>query len=187
MLRALHGAAVSAATFVDYDNDGWLDLVVGAAGSGGKPALVLFRNDGTGKFLDRSSVLPAPLRASGASAIALSDVDDDGDEDLATVDAAGAPHLLRNELGNSNLALNVELKALGAGSGKNNALRIGARMELRAGELYQTRVATARRTHFGLGSHLKSDVLRIEWPNGVPQTVFLPGNDKSVVEQELLK
>ena len=60
-------------------------------------------------------------------------------------------------------------------------------MELRAGELYQTRVATARRTHFGLGSHLKSDVLRIEWPNGVPQTVFLPGNDKSVVEQELLK
>jgi hypothetical protein len=187
VLRALHGVAVSAATFVDYDNDGWLDLVIGAAGSGGKPALVLFRNDGTGKFLDRSSVLPAPLRASGASAIALSDVDDDGDEDLATVDAAGAPHLLRNELGNSNLALNVELKSLGAGSGKNNALGIGARLELRAGELYQTRVATSRRTHFGLGSHLKSDVLRIEWPNGVPQTVFLPGNDKSVVEQELLK
>ncbi|HEX7978677.1 MAG TPA: FG-GAP-like repeat-containing protein [Gemmatimonadaceae bacterium] len=186
VLRALRGLTISDAKFVDYDNDGWLDLVVGATG-GGKPALFLFRNDGTGAFLDRSNVLPATLRPLGAAAIAVSDIDDDGDEDLTIVDASGAPHLLRNELGNSNLALNVELKALGAGSGKNNAFGIGSRMELRAGELFQTRVATARRTHFGLGPHLKSDVLRIEWPNGVPQTVFLPGNDKSVVEQELLK
>jgi Flp pilus assembly protein TadD len=186
-LRALRGLAISAATFVDYDNDGWIDLVVGANGSGGKPALFLFRNDGTGTFLDRSSVLPAPLRAVGAHGLAVSDIDDDGDEDLTILDASGTPHLLRNELGNSNLALNVELKALGAGSGKNNTFGIGSRMEMRAGDLYQTRVATARRTHFGLGPHLKSDVLRIEWPNGVPQTVYLPGNDKSVVEQELLK
>ncbi|HEX7942908.1 MAG TPA: CRTAC1 family protein, partial [Gemmatimonadaceae bacterium] len=187
VLRALRGLDISAATFVDYDNDGWIDLIVGANGNGGKPAFFLFRNDGTGKFLDRSTVLPAQLRALGATGIALSDIDDDGDEDLGTVDASGTPHLLRNELGNSNLALNVELKALGAGSGKNNAFGIGSRLELKAGELFQTRVATARRTHFGLGPHLKSDVLRIEWPNGVPQTVFLPGNDKSVVEQELLK
>jgi len=186
-LRALRGLTISAATFVDYDNDGWLDLVVGASAGAGKPAFFLFRNDGTGNFLDRSSVLPAQLRPLGATAIAVSDIDDDGDEDLTTIDASGAPHLLRNELGNSNLALNVELKALGAGSGKNNTFGIGSRMEMRAGDLYQTRVATGRRTHFGLGPHLKSDVLRIEWPNGVPQTVFLPGNDKSVVEQELLK
>ncbi|MBW8771407.1 MAG: VCBS repeat-containing protein [Gemmatimonadetes bacterium] len=184
---ALRGLDITAATFVDYDNDGWLDLVVAANSTGGKPALFLFRNDGTGKFLDRSNVLPAQLRPLGAAAMAVSDIDDDGDEDLTTIDASGTPHLLRNELGNSNLALNVELKALGAGSGKNNTFGIGSRMELRAGELFQTRIATARRTHFGLGSHLKSDVLRIEWPNGVPQTVFLPGNDKSVVEQELLK
>jgi Tfp pilus assembly protein PilF len=187
VLRALRGLTIATATFVDYDNDGWLDLVVGASGTGGKPALFLFRNDGTGAFLDRSNVLPAQLRALGATALAVSDVDDDGDEDLTTIDASGTPHLLRNELGNSNLALNVELKALGAGSGKNNTFGIGSRMEMRAGELFQSRVATARRTHFGLGPHLKSDVLRIEWPNGVPQTVFLPGNDKSVVEQELLK
>jgi Flp pilus assembly protein TadD len=187
VLRALRGLAVSSATFVDYDNDGWLDLVVGANGAGGKPAFFLFRNDGTGKFLDRSAVLPAQLRPLGATSIVVSDIDDDGDEDLTVIDASGTPHLLRNELGNSNLALNVELRALSAGSGKNNTFGIGSRMEMRAGELFQSRVASARRTHFGLGPHLKSDVLRIEWPNGVPQTVFLPGNDKSVVEQELLK
>jgi hypothetical protein len=95
--------------------------------------------------------------------------------------------LLRNEMGNSNLALNVELKALRDGSGKNNALGIGSKLQVRAGEIYQTRVATGRRTHFGLGPHLKADVLRVEWPNGVPQTVFFPGSDQDVVESEMLK
>ena len=42
-------------------------------------------------------------------------------------------------------------------------------------------------THFGLGPHLKADVLRVEWPNGVPQTVFFPGTDQDVVESEMLK
>ena len=180
-MQAMRSAGATTATFVDYDNDGWLDLVVG-----GK-SLFLFRNDGTGKFLDKSTLIPAPVRAAGATSIALADVDNDGDEDLLVMDNAGAPHLLRNDLGNSNLAMNVELKALRDGSGKNNALGIGSRIELRAGDIYQTRVATGRVTHFGLGPHLKADVLRIEWPNGVPQTVYFPGSDQDVVERELLK
>jgi hypothetical protein len=81
----------------------------------------------------------------------------------------------------------VQLKALRDGSGKNNALGVGARLELRAGEIYQTRVATGRTTHFGLGPHLKADVLRVEWPNGVPQTIYFPGGDQDVVEREMLK
>jgi tetratricopeptide (TPR) repeat protein len=188
-LRSMEGLA---ATFVDYDNDGWLDLVVvgtpiGGGGAKNSPGVFLFRNDGTGRLLDRSTLVPDAVRAAGASALAVSDVDDDGDEDLWLMDAAGAPRLLRNNFGNSNLAVNVELKALRNGSGKNNAFGIGARLELRAGELYQTRVATGRTTHFGLGSHLKADVLRVEWPNGVPQTVYFPGSDQDVVEQEMLK
>jgi hypothetical protein len=178
------------ATFLDYDNDGWLDLVVGGMpGSAriGSPAVFLFRNDGTGRFLDRSTLIPDPVRGKGASAIAASDVDDDGDQDLVMIDGAGAPRLLLNDFGNSNLAVKVELKALRNGSGKNNTFGIGSRLELRAGEIYQTRVATGRVTHFGLGPHLKADVLRVEWPNGVPQTVYFPGSDRDVVERELLK
>ena len=189
-LQALRTTAGLAATFVDYDNDGWLDLVVaGTPTTAGRaaPNVLLFRNDGTGRFIDRSTLLPDPVRSAGASAIAVADVDGDGDEDLLLIDAAGAPRLLRNDLGNSNLAVNVELKALRTGSGKNNTFGIGARLELRAGDIYQTRVATGRTTHFGLGAHLKADVLRVEWPNGVPQTVYFPGSDQDVVEREMLK
>jgi Flp pilus assembly protein TadD len=202
-MQALRAVAGSAATFVDYDNDGWLDLIVagttsenageagksgGAANPGGGRANVfLFRNDGTGKFLDRSSLIPAPVRVTGASAIAVTDVDDDGDEDVLLIDGAGAPRLLRNDLGNSNLAVNIELKGLRNGSGKNNAFGIGSRLELRAGDIYQTRVASGRVTHFGLGPHLKADVVRVEWPNGVPQTIYFPGSDQDVVEREMLK
>jgi len=189
-LQTLRGMSGLAANFVDYDNDGWLDLVVaGRPLSSGKSAsgVFLFRNDGTGKFLDRSALIPAPLRGAGASAIAVTDVDEDGDEDLVLIDGTGAPRLLRNDLGNSNLAVNVELKGLRNGSGKNNAFGIGARLELRTGDIYQTRVATDRVTHFGLGPHLKADVLRVEWPNGVPQTIYFPGGDQDVVEREMLK
>ena len=189
-VQALRSTAGLAATFVDYDNDGWLDLVVvGTSIGSGKssPSVFLFRNDGKGRFVDRSTLVPAPLRAAGASAIAVSDVDDDGDEDLVLIDASGAPRLLRNDFGNNNLAVNVELKSLRGGSGKNNAFGVGARLELRAGEIYQTRVATGRVTHFGLGPHLKADVLRVEWPNGVPQTAYFPGSDQDVVEREMLK
>ncbi|HEY0527596.1 MAG TPA: CRTAC1 family protein, partial [Gemmatimonadaceae bacterium] len=187
LAQTLHGANIATATFVDYDNDGWLDLVVGAVPPAGKqPAFFVFRND-NGKFTEPNSVIPAAIRTLGASAIAVSDIDDDGDEDLWILDGAGSPHLLRNDLGNSNLAVNVQLKGLRNGSGKNNAFGIGARLELRAGDIYQTRVATGRTTHFGLGSHLKADVLRIEWPNGVPQTIYFPGSDQDVVEREMLK
>ncbi|HET9010811.1 MAG TPA: CRTAC1 family protein, partial [Gemmatimonadaceae bacterium] len=183
-LKPARGTSVLAADFVDYGNDGWLDLLlVGAPPSGGR-GVYLLRND-RGRFTDRSSALPASVRS--GTALTVSDVDDDGDEDLLLADSTGTVHLLRNDGGNANMAVRVQLKGLRTGSGKNNDFGIGARLELRAGELHQTRVATGRVTHFGLGPHLKADVLRVEWPNGVPQTVYFPGTDKDVVEQEMLK
>jgi Tfp pilus assembly protein PilF len=188
VFTAMRSTAVMASTFVDYDNDGWLDLlVVGRPTGKASSGVFLLRNDGTGRFVDRSSLLPAAVRTAGGSAITVTDVDGDGDQDLLIADARGLTHLLRNEGGNDNLAVNVELRALRTGSGKNNDFGIGARLELRAGDIYQTRVATGRVTHFGLGPHLKADVLRIEWPNGVPQTIYVPGSDQDVVETEMLK
>jgi thioredoxin-like negative regulator of GroEL len=169
-----------ASRFLDYDNDGWLDLLV--AGDGG---VVLLHGDGRGGLGDAPGVLPDDVRS--AAGIEVTDVDQDGDQDLLQASAPGTVRLLRNDGGNLRLALNVELKALRTGSGKNNVYGIGARVEMRAGELRQTRVVTDRLTHFGLGPHLKADVLRIEWPNGVPQTLYFPGTDQDVLETENLK
>jgi hypothetical protein len=164
---------------LDYDNDGWLDLLVA-----GESGAALLRN-AEGTLQDRSALLPATVRA--GSSLASSDVDADGDLDVLVGGTGGAVRLLRNDGGNLNLAVRVELKALRTGSGKNNDFGVGARVQLRAGEIQQTRVVTGRVTHFGLGPHLKADVLRVEWPNGVPQTVYVPGTDQDVVETEMLK
>jgi Flp pilus assembly protein TadD len=184
-LRGLRGLIGAAAEFVDSDNDGWLDLVVaGTPSTPGGRGVFLLRNDGTGRFEDRSTLLPPTLQ-SGTS-IVVGDVDEDGDQDLV-IGGPGGARLLRNEGGTARLASRVQLAALRTGSGKNNTFGIGARIELRSGELYQTRVVTDRTTHFGLGPHLKADVIRIVWPNGVPQTIYLPGTDQDVLELEHLK
>ena len=180
------GMAILATELVDYDNDGRLDLLlVGRPLAPGARGVALLRNDGGGRFTDRSSILPPSMTA--GTTVAVADVDEDGDEDFVVADTTGAVHLLRNDGGNSNMAVRIQLRGLHAGSGKNNDFGVGARLELRAGELVQTRVATGRVTHFGLGPHLKADVLRVEWPNGVPQTVYFPGTDADVVELEALK
>ncbi len=183
-LRVTRGSA-SGATFVDINNDGWLDLVVGGTSSrAGGRGLFLLRNDGSGRFVDYTARFPAEART--ATAVVATDVDVDGDQDLLVGTDDGA-RLYRNEGGNVRMATKVRLNALRTGSGKNNTFGIGSRIELRAGEIYQTRTVTGRVTHFGLGSHLKADVLRIEWPNGVPQIVHLPGTDQDVLELEWLK
>jgi Flp pilus assembly protein TadD len=169
------------AEFVDYDNDGWLDLVIA-----GRRGVGLLHNTRTGHYEDRTALLPTTWQSGGAAAITTSDVDGDGDQDLFVADSAGV-HLLRNDGGNANLAMQVQLMALRTGSGKNNNFGIGAMLEVRAGELYQTRVVTGRLTSFGLGPHLKADVLRVQWTNGVPETVYFPGTDQDVLELEQLK
>ena len=187
-LQFLRSMTGQAAEFVDHDNDGWLDLVVtGVPNADGQPGILLFRNSRDGTLQNHPTAVPQPVRLGGAAALAMTDVDEDGDEDLLVTDRVGGARLLRNEGGNNQMAVAVELKGLRTGSGKNNVFGIGSRLELRAGEIFQTRVVTGRVTHFGLGPHLKADVLRVEWTNGVPQTVYLPGTDQDVVENELLK
>ncbi|HLQ59473.1 MAG TPA: FG-GAP-like repeat-containing protein [Gemmatimonadales bacterium] len=169
------------AVFFDYDNDGWLDLIVA-----GPHGASLFHNDGTGRFADRSELLPPALLRDSIGPLLVADIDGDGDQDIILGDRSGV-HVLRNDGGNAHLAMRVQLTALGLGSGKNNSFGIGSRLEVRAGELYQTRVVTGPVTPFGLGSHFKADVLRVQWTNGVPQTIYFPGTDQDVLELQQLK
>ena len=169
------------ATFLDYDNDGWLDLIIA-----GPRGASLFHNDGKGGFEDRSRLLPPDVQHDSITALLVADLDNDGDPDILLGTSTGV-HLLRNDGGNAHLGMRVQLLALGVGSGKNNAFGIGSKLEVRAGELYQTRVVTAPVTLFGLGAHFKADVLRVLWTNGVPQTIYFPGTDQDVLEAQQLK
>jgi hypothetical protein len=97
----------------DYDNDGWLDLIVvnGAIMTIEDQALAgdpypmretnrLYRNEGNGQFEDNSVQAGEALRIKEVSrGAAFGDVDNDGDTDVLITNNSAAPSLLLNEVG----------------------------------------------------------------------------------------
>lgn len=176
------------AAFLDADNDGFLDLLVAGASKDTAqkhPGLWLFYNNGEGKYLDASTLLPEHLEAQ--SQVEVADYDNDGDLDIFLVSLRNTVHLLRNDGGNVNNYLVVRLAGLRTGSGKNNYFGIGAKVEVKAGTLYQMRVMSDPIAHFGLGNREGADVVRVVWNNGVPQNHFNPERNQTIVETQVLK
>lgn len=186
MFASLDQVKVNDVRFLDFDNDGFSDiLVAGEPLNTGGRGLFLFHNDAVGVFSDVSKLLPAEPKS--ASQIALFDYNDDGDLDIAVAGTNGGVFLLRNDGGNINHFVNMKLVGLRAGSAKNNHFGIGAKVEMRSGDLYQSLVVTEPGIHFGLGNRTKADVIRITWTNGVPQNIFMPGADQAIIEAQTLK
>ncbi len=174
------------ATFLDIDNDGSLDLLVaGESTEKEGRGVFLFHNNGKDNFDDVSGLLPEDLK-SGRQIVTF-DYNSDGDMDVVIAGVNGGIKLLRNDGGNMNHFVKITLKGLRTGSAKNNYYGIGAKVEVRSGDLYQSKVVTDPNMIFGLGTRQKSDVIRITWTNGVPQNIFFPGTDQSIIEAQVLK
>ncbi|NOT58823.1 MAG: CRTAC1 family protein [Acidobacteria bacterium] len=167
--------------FFDYDNDGDPDLFLAnghpddmietqASRVKYREPLLMFENVGKAyKDVSKTSgvVFAQDFPARG---LAVADYDNDGDVDLLVINNGDAPVLLRNEGGNKNNWLGVELIAK-----KSNPLGVGAILSWQAGTLKKSRYKTSGggylsshdpREVLGLGAAAKVDTLEIKWPSG---------------------
>ncbi len=170
------------AEFVDYDNDGWLDLIAvnghvypqvdGASlGTSYRQAKLVYRNQRDGTFVDETATVGEALAEKRVSrGAAFGDIDNDGDIDVVVNDLDGKPMVLLNEGGNRGNW--VRITAQGAGK---NRFAFGAKVKVVSGDL--TQISEIRsggsyisqndiRLHFGLGDRRKLDLIEIRWPDG---------------------
>lgn len=175
----------------DFDNDGWLDILIF---HGGLIHLIpqeqsLFRGLGAGKFADVSREAGPALEVKAVSRGAcFADYDNDGKVDAFVVNLGAPGTLLHNVSQNSNHWITIKLKGK-----KSNRDGIGARLELLAGGRKQVaeRIAGSGylsqddgRVHFGLGSATKADKLTIHWPSGKDQVLENQPVDRVLTVEE---
>lgn len=135
----------------------------------GRERNVLWRNDGDGGFTEVAYVNDAD-RIEDGRGLAVLDVDRDGHLDLLLRNYRTPAVLLRNR-GDERQWVGFEL--IGK---RSNRDAVGARVRVRAGDRWQTRVvdggsgylsAGSRRLHFGLGAARRVDEVEISWPSGL--------------------
>jgi len=171
--------------FLDYDNDGDLDLLLcnghpddtvekRIEGVKFREPMLLFRNRGKGfENISQQSgeAFSRPLAARG---LAVGDFDNDGAVDLLVSQNNGPPVLLRNVAGKENHWLGVRL--IGK---KANIDAIGAKITCCCGDWQRHKFKVGGGSYLsshdprmvlGLGKHDKVDWLEVQWP--------MPGGQK---------
>jgi len=186
--------------FMDYDNDGWPDILQANGAMldnvhlyhsevSYKEPLLMFRNLGKGQF-DKVSDLLGPdfVRPIAGRGLATADFDNDGDVDIAVNVRGDYPVILRNDGGNANHWLEVLLVGTRSnrdGNGASLKLTTEGFVEveqLKGGMGYMS--ASDPRIHFGLGKRSRIESLVITWPSGqVDKLTDLP-LDKIIAVKE---
>ena len=173
--------------FLDYDNDGELDLFISTGHVLDNVELFdarttyaqrnfLFRNNGSARgggpaFSDVSALAGEGLaEMRGSRGAAFGDYDNDGDTDILIVNCNDATTLLRNEGRKQSHWLQVRTRGK-----ESNRSGIGARLELASADLVQIREVKGGsslysqcdlRVSFGLGHRDSADRLVVRWPSG---------------------
>ena len=165
-------------TFMDYDNDGNVDLFKtnGALKHLYGQESQMFRNDGNGNFKDVSLALGKYFKkAMVGRGACVGDYDNDGDLDIFIVNLNDKAVFLRNNRGNQNNWLEINLEGT-----TSNRDGIGAKISVTAGGRTQTnwRKSTAGylsqgdpRMHFGLAKNIQAEKIEIKWPSGKVQVL----------------
>lgn len=172
--------------FMDYDNDGWKDLLITQGHDLDtvelnypnlhyREPMLLTRNTGR-DFVDVSgdsgAVFHEPWLGRG---MAIGDIDNDGRLDAVVTTNDGPVHILHNETASQNHWL--ILKLVGH---KSNRDAIGAEVKVVTEKMQQFATVTTagsylsssdKRVHFGLGLESAAKTIEIHWPSGIVQTL----------------
>ncbi len=173
-LAKLDWARAYGVAAIDYDNDGWVDLVAVGETQDGRGEVRLFRNLGPDGWKDvTTDVGLDKIQLKEPRAIIVGDYDNDGAVDLLITQNHGPAVLLRNEGGNKNNSLRLALKGL-----NDNKSAIGTKVEVFSGglrqkfEVYGSSGYLGQNSPYltiGLGQAKEADVVRMLWPTGVLQ------------------
>ena len=167
---------------LDYDNDGWLDLVVvnGAVRHldqqvrAGDPYPLkqrsqIFHNEGGRRFSDVTSSSGAAFETLHVSrGASTGDLDNDGDVDLVVFNNNGPARVLVNDVGQRRRWLGVRV----IDSRGRDALQARVEIVRAAGSVLRRRVqtdgsycaASDPRVQFGLGADGSPQTVRVHWP-----------------------
>ena len=173
--------------WADYDDDGWLDLVVVNQGSNS-----LYRNKGDGTFekIGDSAVSATSNTGYGG---AWGDYDNDGFVDLFISDFGGANSQLFHNVGSGNAW--VTIRCEGA---KSNRSGIGVRVKVKTvvngSERWQIREISSGDgwrdngpyANFGLGTATVIDTVEVRWPSGAVRVLRNVGVSQMLVIKEIV-
>jgi hypothetical protein len=177
------------AAFIDYDNDGDLDII---AANGTAEELILqvpllLENDGKGHFKNSGEAIgPYFSTKRSGRGLATWDYDNDGDRDviISHVDLQATASLLRNDGGNSNHWFGLLLTGK-----KGPASAVGARVTITAGGKKQVHINQWSTSYLsnndprlliGLGQQKTVEQLEIEWSDGTKDIYYNLAADKYI-------